>query len=41
MIARHLAEDEQEAAQTCFEEGLAMIMDRIEAKVQEEAEAAE
>lgn len=41
MISRHLAEDEQEAVQTCFEEGLNLIMDRIEAKVQEEAEAAE
>jgi len=41
MLSRHMVEDEQEAAQTCFEEGLNLIMDRIEAKVQEEAEAAE
>jgi len=38
MVQRGLAEDEDEAVQSCFEEGLNLFMDRIEAQVQKETE---
>lgn len=38
MIQRGLAEDEDEAVQSCFEEGLNLFMDRIEAQIQKEEE---
>lgn len=38
MIQRRMCEDEEEAVQSCFEEGLNVIMDRIEAMIQMEAD---